>query len=185
MASSRIEEVHRRLYRRDRQSELGVAGWITLRRAHRGGVGNLDGWWLDSGHRVPGYVADALDRFTRTGLLALGEADLESCGVRRVTVTDTGCAEYLALCQIHNPTATTTVSIPRRWARSPHDQRNHLLTAPGADQIGISVAVCGHRMPWTVPISTQPTEPRCPTCEALPTVPVPALTRMPTTPSRY
>ncbi|MGH3927972.1 MAG: hypothetical protein ACRDTT_34770 [Pseudonocardiaceae bacterium] len=162
-----------------------MAGWITLRRAHRGGVGNLDGWWLDSGHRVPGYVADALDRFTRTGLLALGEANTESCGVRRVTVTDTGCARYLALCHIHNATTKATVSIPRRWACSPHDRRSHLLAEPGTDQIGAWVAICGHRMLWSVPISAQPTGPRCPTCEALPAMPEHALSNVLTMSSRH
>jgi hypothetical protein len=185
MAFSRVADVRWGLHRNDRQPALGVAGWIALRRAHQGGVGKLDGWWLDSGRRVPGYVADALDRLIKAGLLALGAADPESCGVRRVTVTDTGCAEYLTLCLIHNPTARATVGIPHRWACSPHDQRSHLLTAPGTNQIGIWVAVCGHRMLWSVPTSAQPTESRCPTCEALPAVPVPAQARVLTTSSRY
>jgi hypothetical protein len=154
--------------------ESGVAVWIALRRAHEGAVANLQGHWLDSGRRVPGYVADALDRLTSTGLLTLGEADPESCGARRVTVTDTGCARYLALCQIHNPRARVAVSTPRCWAHSPRDQRSHLLAQPGPDQIGVLVAVCGHHMLWWVATSAQPTGRPCLTCEALATRSVPA-----------
>lgn len=43
----------------------------------------------------------------------LGEEDPESCGVRRVTVTDAGYTHYVALCQIHNPPATVAVSTLR------------------------------------------------------------------------
>lgn len=90
-----------------------MAAWIALRRAHQGGVATLQGHWFDSGRLVPGYLAGALDRLTRAGLLVLGEEDPESCGVRRATVTDAGRTHYLALCQIHNPPATVTVSTLR------------------------------------------------------------------------
>ena len=76
--------------------------WIALRRTHQGGVTNLAGQWLDSGSPVPGYVADALYRLTRIGHLALADPDPESCRARPVTVTDTGYARYVTLCQIHN-----------------------------------------------------------------------------------
>ncbi|MGH3777872.1 MAG: hypothetical protein ACRDRR_19420 [Pseudonocardiaceae bacterium] len=151
----------------DRAPGSGVAGWIALRRAHQGGVANLAGHWLDSGRPVPGYVADALDWFTRTGLLALADADPESGDLRRVTVTDTGCARYVELCQIHSPRARVAVSTPRRWAHSPRNQRSHLLAKRGPDQIGVLVAVCGHRMPWSAGTSAQPTERSCLTCETL------------------
>jgi hypothetical protein len=39
--------------------------------------------------------------------------------------------------------------------RSRHDQRSHLLTERGPDQIGVLVAVCGRRMPWPVGTSAQ------------------------------
>ncbi|MGH8968058.1 MAG: hypothetical protein ACRDXB_22415, partial [Actinomycetes bacterium] len=100
----------------DRAAEFGVAVWIALRRAHEGEVANLAGQWLDSGRRVPGYLADALDQLTSAGLLALGELDPQACGVRRVTVTDIGSARYVALCQIHNPNRRAAVRTPRRWA---------------------------------------------------------------------
>ncbi|MGH3799642.1 MAG: hypothetical protein ACRDTD_05800 [Pseudonocardiaceae bacterium] len=48
----------------DHAPESGVAGWIALRRAHEGGGANLAGQWLDSGSRVPGYLADPLDRLS-------------------------------------------------------------------------------------------------------------------------
>ncbi len=158
----------------DREPASGVAVWIALRRAHQGGIANLQGHWLDSGSRVPGYVADALDELTSAGLLTLGEEEPESCGVRRITVTDTGCAHYVALCQIHHPNGRAAVGTPQCWARSPHDQRSHLLTVRGTGQIGTLVGACGHRMLWSMPTSAQPTGRPCPTCQALATGPVPA-----------
>jgi hypothetical protein len=168
----------------DRELESGLAAWMALRRAHQGGVTTLQDHWFDAGRLVPCYVADALDELTRTGLLVLSEADPEFGGARRVMVTDTGSAHYVALCEIHNPTATVAVSTPRRWAYSPHDQRNHLLTERGTHQIGAQVGVCGHRMAWSVsasaqltsaqPAHTQPAERSCLTCEALATLRVPA-----------
>jgi hypothetical protein len=86
--------------------DIGVAVWIALRRVHQGGVTNLAGQWRDSGSPVPGYLADALDRLTSSGQLALAVADPESCGARRVTVTGTGRARYVTLCQVrHSPDA--------------------------------------------------------------------------------
>ncbi len=87
-----------------------MAVWIALRRAHQGGVATLQGHWFDSSRLVPGYLANALDRLARAGLLVLGEEDPESCGVRRATVTDAGRTHYITLCQIHNPPATVAVS---------------------------------------------------------------------------
>jgi hypothetical protein len=118
----------------DRAPGSGVAVWIALRRAHRGGVANLAGHWLDSGRPVPGYLADALDGLISAELLALApDADPESGGVRRVTVTDAGCVRYLALCQVHNPRGRAAVGTPRRWAVSPYDQRSHLLAERGTE----------------------------------------------------
>ncbi len=145
----------------------GVAEWIALRRAHQGGVANLAGQWFDSGSPVPGYVADALEGLTSAGLLTLADADSEYGELRRVAVTDAGSAHYVTLCQIHNPRGTVTVSTPHRWALSPHDQRSHLLAQRAPDQIGVLVAVCGHRMPWSTRTSAQPTGRQCPTCPAL------------------
>lgn len=60
------------------------------------------------------------------------------------------------------------------WARSLPDQRGHLLTERGPDQLGVLVAVCGRRLPWSVGTSAQPTGCRCLTCEALAARPVTA-----------
>ncbi|MGH3695722.1 MAG: hypothetical protein ACRDRX_17320 [Pseudonocardiaceae bacterium] len=158
----------------DREPGSGVAVWIALRRAHRGGVATLAGAWLDSGCPVPGYVAEAWEELVRGGLLTLGEADLQSCGVRRATVTDAGSAHYVTLRRIHHPHAWVVVGTPRRWAQCPHDLRAHLLAERGPDQIGILVGVCGRVMPWSTPTSTQPTGPRCLTCQALAGQPPPA-----------
>jgi hypothetical protein len=80
-----------------------VAVWIALRKAHQGGVTNLAGQWRECGSPVPGYVADALDRLTSSRQLALADPDPESSGgVQRVTVTDTGRARYVTLCQVHD-----------------------------------------------------------------------------------
>ncbi|MGH4008681.1 MAG: hypothetical protein ACRDTH_11105 [Pseudonocardiaceae bacterium] len=157
----------------DHTAEPGVAVWIALRRAHQGGMANLAGQWLDSGHRVPGYVADAMDELTGAGLLRFDEEDPDACGARRITVTESGCVHYVALCQVHNPQGRATVSTPQRWAHSPHD-RSHLLTVGGTDQIGVLIGVCDHRMLWSVPTSAQPTGRACPTCQALAGVPAPA-----------
>jgi hypothetical protein len=82
--------------------DIGVAVWIALGRAHQGGVTNLAGQWRDFGSPVPGSVADALDRLTSSGQLALAVEDPKSCGARRVTVTDAGRARYVTLCQVHH-----------------------------------------------------------------------------------
>ncbi len=83
---------------------------------------------------MPGYVADALDRLTSSGQLALADPDPESCGARKATVTDTGYTRYVTLCQIHNSSATVSVDTSRHWACSPHDQRSQLpvIDSPGA-----------------------------------------------------
>ena len=101
----------------DRIGDIGVAVWIALRRrAHHSGVTNLASQWRDYGSPVPGYLADALGRLTSRGQLALAVEDPESCGARRVTVTDAGSARYVTLCQIHH---------------SPDSGRPPAETAPG------------------------------------------------------
>ncbi len=59
------------------------------------------------------------------------------------------------------------MSALRRWARSPHDQRSHLLARCDPDQIEVIVGLCGHHMLWSVPTSAHPTLRSCPTCKAL------------------
>ncbi len=86
----------------DRVGDIGVAVWIALGRTHQGGITNLAGRWFDCGHPVPSYLAGALDRLTGSGQLALADPDPQSCGARPVTVTDTGYARYVTLCQVHS-----------------------------------------------------------------------------------
>jgi hypothetical protein len=128
----------------DRDPGSRVAVWIAWRRAHQGSVANLAGYWFDSGRLVPGYVAEALEELTHGGLLALDEENPPSGGVRRITVTDTGSAHYVALCQVHTLHRRPVVSTPRRWAHSPHDQRSHLRVTHNPDQIGVLIGVCRH-----------------------------------------
>lgn len=71
--------------------------WIALRRVSDGGVAQVGGCWLDGGHRVPGYVADALTELLTGGLAAL--ADQDPYGLRRGALTDSGAARYQLLCQ--------------------------------------------------------------------------------------
>jgi hypothetical protein len=153
-------------------SESWLAVWIALRKAHEGGVGNLNGQWCDSGRQVPGYVADALDALISTGLLLLGEEEPGYCGALPVTVTDAGSARYVALHQMHNSRARVAVGAPRRWAYSPREQRSHLLAQCDLDQSGGLAGVCGRRMFWSAATSAQPIGRPCPTCEALATSPV-------------
>lgn len=87
---------------------------------------------------------------------------------------NTECACYLASYQVHHSPARVAVSTPRRWARSPHDQRSHLLARCDPDQIEVIVGLCGHHMLWSVPISAHPTLRSCPTCKALAASMVPA-----------
>lgn len=94
---------------------------------------NLAGHWLDSGRPVPGYVSDTLDRLTRVGLLTLGEEDPQYCGARRVTVTDAGSAQFVALPD-PQPEPTGRGVHPRRWACSPPAQSPTRRTPPRSDR---------------------------------------------------
>lgn len=62
-----------------------------------GSVAQVGGHWLDGGHRVPGYVADALTGLLAGELVAL--ADQDPYGLRRGALTDSGAARYVWLCQ--------------------------------------------------------------------------------------
>jgi hypothetical protein len=71
--------------------------WMALRRVSEGGVTQTGGCWLESGHRVPGYIADTLTELLAGGLVTL--ADQDPYGLRRATLTDSGTARYQSLCQ--------------------------------------------------------------------------------------
>jgi hypothetical protein len=58
--------------------------WMALRRVSEGGVTQAGDCWLESGHWVPGYVADALTELLAGGLVALADQETPTaCGGRR------------------------------------------------------------------------------------------------------
>lgn len=71
--------------------------WMALRRVSCSGVAQVGDCWLDGGHRVPGYIADALTELLAGGRVAL--ADQDPYGLRRGALTDSGAARYEWLCQ--------------------------------------------------------------------------------------
>ena len=83
--------------------------WMALRRVSDGGVTQAGACWLDSGHRVPGYIADALTELLGKGLVAL--ADQDPYGLRRSALTDSGAARYQRLCRQRQ--VTLRVPAPR------------------------------------------------------------------------
>lgn len=91
-----------------------------------------------------------------------------------ITATATVSTRQVTSSHIHNRKGRAAVSTPGRWARSPHDQRSHLLAERGADQSGVQLTACGHRLPWPVDADTEPTGNRCPTCARQADWPVPA-----------
>ncbi|MCA1673284.1 MAG: hypothetical protein LC799_14160, partial [Actinobacteria bacterium] len=86
----------------DRGAGPELTEWIALRRVRRGGVAKVADCYLDHGRPMPSYLAGPLDDLTRAGLLALSDADPATGGLRRIAVTDTGHAQYGALCRVHN-----------------------------------------------------------------------------------
>lgn len=91
----------------DRDAAPALAVWIALRRARRGGVAKMADCYLDHGRPVPSYLTGPLDELTGTGLLALADADPAIGGLRRIAVTDTGHAQYAALCRVHHRQGVT------------------------------------------------------------------------------
>ena len=71
--------------------------WIALRRVNGGGIAKLGDRWLEGGHRVPGYVTEALAVLCGDRLVTL--ADLQPGGMTRAALTDAGAARYQQLCQ--------------------------------------------------------------------------------------
>ncbi|MGH3825661.1 MAG: hypothetical protein ACRDQX_00595 [Pseudonocardiaceae bacterium] len=56
---------------------------------------------------------------------------------------------------------------PVRWARSPLDHHAHLLPEDGEHPQGGLTARCGHRLPVTATVHTQPPAWRCPSCDLI------------------
>lgn len=76
-----------------------VYEWIALRRVSLGGVTKVDHRWLETGHRVPGYVAGALAALLAGGLVMLLDPNPSAGTLARVVLTSTGAARYERLCQ--------------------------------------------------------------------------------------
>lgn len=76
--------------------------WIALRRVRRGGVAMVADCYLDHGRPMPSYLTGPLNDLAGAGLLAFSDADPAIGGLRRIVVTDTGYAQYVALCRVHN-----------------------------------------------------------------------------------
>ncbi|MGQ0717525.1 MAG: hypothetical protein ACT4NP_09465 [Pseudonocardiales bacterium] len=72
--------------------------WMALRRVSEGGIAKMGDCWLESGHRVPGYVASSLTELVAGGLVAL--ADQDPYGLRRSALTDAGTVRYEGLRQL-------------------------------------------------------------------------------------
>jgi hypothetical protein len=76
-----------------------VYEWIALRRVSIGGVTKVDHRWLESGHRVPGYVANSLAALLAGGLVMLVDLSPSTGTTARAALTGTGFARYERLCQ--------------------------------------------------------------------------------------
>jgi hypothetical protein len=70
-----------------------VYEWIALRRVSGGGVTKVDCRWLESGHRLPGYVTTALAGLLAGGLVILLNPD-PATGAARAALTNTGTDRY-------------------------------------------------------------------------------------------
>jgi hypothetical protein len=71
-----------------------VYEWIALRRVSIGGVTKVGHRWLESGHRVPGYVTNALAALLAGGLVMLVDPNPSAGTIARVALTSTGAARY-------------------------------------------------------------------------------------------
>jgi len=91
----------------------GLYEWIALHRVNGDGVASWGDCWLDSGHRIPGYVTEALTELLAGGLIVL--ADQDPYGMRRAALTESGTVRYEWL-----------VSNNRWPCRCPHPVRHRL-----------------------------------------------------------
>lgn len=79
-------------------SGVDLYDWMALRRVSDGGVARLGEWWLDWGHRVPGYVTDALAELCRRELVVLRDPNPTAGCMARGALTDSGACRYEQLC---------------------------------------------------------------------------------------
>ncbi|MGH3772781.1 MAG: hypothetical protein ACRDRW_15555 [Pseudonocardiaceae bacterium] len=74
-----------------------VYEWVALRRVSGGEVVKVGDRWLESGHRVPGYLTDTLVGLLAGGLVMLADPGAEA--MAWVVLTNTGADRYEWLCQ--------------------------------------------------------------------------------------
>jgi hypothetical protein len=66
--------------------------WMALRRVRGGGIAKVGDHWLEHGHRIPDYIADALTALCDTDVVALTEVDV--WGMRRAVLTGIGTLRH-------------------------------------------------------------------------------------------
>jgi hypothetical protein len=76
-----------------------VYEWIALRRVSIGGVTKVGHRWLESGHRIPGYVTNSLAGLLAGGLVMLRDTDPTAGDMGRAALTNAGTDRYEQLCQ--------------------------------------------------------------------------------------
>lgn len=140
--------------------------WMALRRMYRGHLAKLGDHYLDGGRPIPGYLTEALDALTGTGLALLAEADPLVGGLRPVVLTDPGKARYMTLHEHTRPGTQPRI----RWAFSPLDYHSHALRDGEAEPIDVLVARCGHHLPGSVESTTGPAPHRAVCADCIATV---------------
>lgn len=73
--------------------------WIGLRRVNGGRVVKLGNRWLQSGHPVPDYVAEALIALHTRGFITLADPDPKKEVTARAMLTNDGTVRYQQLCR--------------------------------------------------------------------------------------
>lgn len=94
-ADQDVAAVHVRPATSPQPAGTDLYDWMALRRVSGGGIAKMDDHWLEHGHRIPGYIADALTALCDTGVVALAEVDVWA--MRRAVLTDTGIIRYKQL----------------------------------------------------------------------------------------
>lgn len=72
--------------------------WLALRRANEGGVALLDGSYYQHGRAVPHYLNAPLTELANAGRLTLTDADPDTAGMQKITLTYDGRELYATLC---------------------------------------------------------------------------------------
>ncbi|MGH3764468.1 MAG: hypothetical protein ACRDS0_03995 [Pseudonocardiaceae bacterium] len=92
--------------------------WMALRRVSGGGIARTGDHWLEHGHRIPSYIADALGGLCDNGAVALAELDV--WGMRRAALTNAGTVRYRQLCRQRNTARPRPTPVVPWLADHPH-----------------------------------------------------------------